>query len=120
MRVIYESVFVDPSRTRCIRSNRRMHVGGQAASNRLQILDNSRASPVDVRAVFRDDENVGIVKHRLGTDGLHVWRGEQGGDDWIGDLVFDDVRRLAFPIRVNNDLYVRNIWQGIERNVPML
>src|SRR5205807_4882040 len=118
MRVINQNVFVDPARTRCVRADCWMHIGRQAASNRLQIFHNPRACPVNVCAVLKYDEDVAIVEHCLSTDRLYVWRCQERRHNGIGDLILDDTWRLTFPVRMNNDFYVRNIRQGIERNVP--
>ena len=106
MAVIDEHIFIDPTRTGRIGTNGGMNVCGKPAGNRLQILDNPRARPINIRPVFEDHEDVRIVKHGLGTHRLYLRRGQQSSDDWVGNLVFDDVRRLTLPVGVNDDLHV--------------
>ena len=81
-----------------------MHVLGQSALDLLQVFDDARARPVEIRAVLEDDEDIRIAEHRLRAHGLDMRRSQQAGDDRIGHLVFDDVGRLARPIRVDDHL----------------
>src|SRR5207248_7006209 len=73
--------------------------------------------PINVCAVLKYDEDVAIIEHRLGANGLYVWRRQERRYDGVGDLIFDDVGRFAFPTGMNDDLNVGNIRQGIERDV---
>ena len=45
IRAIYQNVFIDPTRARCVRSNRRMHIRWQTTSNSLEIFNHPRTSP---------------------------------------------------------------------------
>ena len=62
------------------------------------------ARPVEVGSVLEDDEDIRIAEHGLRAHGLYMRRREQGRDDGIGDLVFDDGGRLALPFGVDDDL----------------
>jgi hypothetical protein len=75
----------------------------------LQVFNHTRARPVEVGAVFKNYIDVGIAKHGLRADGLHMRGGQQAGDDWVGYLVFDDIGRLACPTRMNDHLHVRDV-----------
>ena len=100
-----------------IRAERRRHTFRQLSAEAAEIFQHPAARPVRVRAVLENDidkrETVkGIAAHRLlPRHGQHL------GCDGVGDLVLDDVRRLAFPRRVNDDLRVREVGDGVERNV---
>ena len=48
---------------------------------------------------------------------LTLRRRQQRGDDRVGDLVLDNVGRLAGPAGMNDHLHVRDVGQGVERNV---
>src|SRR3954454_6057400 len=45
-------------------------------------------------------------------------RSEQAGDDGIGDLVLDDIGRLASPRCMHHDLHIGDVGQGVERHMP--
>ncbi len=79
----------------------------------LDVFEDAGAGPVEVGAVFEDDEDVGIAEHGLGAHGFHMRSGEKRGDDGVGDLVFDDVGWLAFPGNVDDYLDVGNIGQSV-------
>ncbi len=117
MAVVDEGVLVDPACAGCVRTNGGMHVCWQAPCDLLQILQDARARPIEIRSVLEDDEDVGIAEHRLRAHCFDMRRGQQSRDDRIGNLVLDDVGWLTCPRRVDDDLHVGDIRQGIERNV---
>ena len=93
-----------------------MNVGGQSPLNLLQVFNHAGTCPVDIRTIFKYDEDVRIIEHGLGTYGLDLRSSQQCGNNRVCDLVFDNVRGLALPARVNNHLYVRNVRQRIQGN----
>ena len=94
-----------------------MHVLRQSPADLLKILDDARARPVQIRPVLENDEDVGIAEHGLCPNGFDVRRGQQAGDDRIGDLIFDDIGRFTIPSGVDDHLHIRDIRQGVERYV---
>ena len=63
--VIDEHIFIDPTRTGRVRADGRMHICRKPTGNRLQILHNPRTRPINIRSVFEDNEDVGIIEHGL-------------------------------------------------------
>jgi hypothetical protein len=94
-----------------------MNVGRQAPSDLLEVFDDPRACPIQVGAVFKDDVNIRIAEHRLSTHGLYMRSRKKVCHDGIRDLVFDDVRRLSRPTRMNDYLNIGDVRERIERNV---
>src|SRR5439155_16364281 len=71
----------------------------------------------DVGAVLKNDVNEGFAEHRLATDEFHFWRGDKDAGNRIRDLVFNEIGRASFPLRVNDHLHVTQIGNCIERRV---
>ena len=97
MAAIDESIFVDPACAGGVGANGGMHIGGQASGDLLQILCYAGTRPVEVGVILKDDEDIRVAEHGLGAHILDVRSGEQSGDDRVGDLVFDHIRRFAGP-----------------------
>src|SRR5256885_12798808 len=76
--VIDEHVLINPTRTGRVRTDRRMHVCGKPAGNRLQILHNPRTGPVNVGPVFEDNKDVRVIEHGLRAYRLHLRRSQEG------------------------------------------
>ncbi len=93
-----------------------MYVRGQPSGDLLQIFGHARPRPVEVGAVLKDDEDIGVAEHGLGAHVLHVRSREQSGHDRVGDLVFNHIRRLTGPLRVNDHLHVADVGQRVERH----
>src|SRR6266849_9338366 len=115
--VIDEHIFIDPAGSGRVRADGRMNVCGKPTRDRLQILHNPRTSPINVRPVFEDNKDVRVIEHGLCAYRLHLRRSQEGSDNGVGDLIFDDVGWFAFPVGVNDHLHVGNIRQGVQRNV---
>src|ERR1019366_7687930 len=118
MAVIHENIFVDPSGPGGIRPNYRMNAYWQPPLDLLQILDDTRPRPIQIRSIFEHDKNIGVAEHRLCSYGFDMRRRQEISDDGIGDLIFDDAGWHSHPRRMNNDFHVGNIRQRIERNSP--
>ncbi len=94
-----------------------MHALGQTPADLLQVLDDTRACPVEIGAVLKNHIDVRITKHRLRANSFDMRGSKQDGDDRIGHLVFDNIGWFTRPARMNNHLHVRNVWEGIQRYV---
>jgi hypothetical protein len=114
---IDQGILKDPARARCIRPDSWMNVGGQTTADLLEVFDDPRTCPIQVGAVFKDDIHIRIAEHRLSTNGLHVRSRKKAGHDGVGDLVFDNVRKLTSPACVDDHLDVGDVRERIERNM---
>ena len=95
--LVDDGILVDPACARRIGADRRMYVLRQPPADLLQVFNDPRARPVEVRAILKDYIDVGIPEHGLRANGFDMRGGQQAGDDRIGHLVFDDVGRLTRP-----------------------
>src|SRR5579859_1044838 len=93
--LVYYRVFIDPACAGCIGADRRMHVLRKTSAYLLQVFDDPRARPVKIGAVLKNHVDVGVSEHGLCANSLHMRSGEQAGDNRIGYLVFDNIRRLT-------------------------
>src|ERR1700688_4095656 len=118
MAVIHKDVLIDPPGPGCVRSDYGMNSLRQSALDLLHVLQDARPRPIQVRSIFKYDEDVGVPEHCLCPYGFDMWGCKQGSDNGVGDLIFDDAWRLTHPGRMNNDFYVGNIRQRIERDSP--
>ena len=90
---------------------------GQASRNEVQVFEHAAARPVHVGAVFEDDVDEreaeeGIAAHDLGVrDRQHLRRQR------IGDLILDDLRRLAGVFGVDDHLHVGEVGDGVHGRV---
>ena len=113
--LIHERVFVDPAHARGVRADDGIHALGQHAAHGVEVFDDSRARPINIRAVLEDDIDERLAEHRFAADELHLRRGDEARGDRISDLVLDEVGRTAFPIGIDDDLHVAEVGNGIER-----
>ena len=111
-------VFVHPSRTGGVGPNHRRYVFWQDPLELLDIFKNARPRPVEVGAVFKNCEDVGVSKHRLRADGLHMRGGQQRCYDRVGDLVLNNIGGLPCPRDVHDHLHIGDVRQSIQRNLP--
>ena len=116
MRAVHDGVLVDPARASGIWPDSGMHVRGQPPGDLLQVFGHARPSPVEVGVILKDNEDIGVAEHGLGTHVLHVRSRKQSGHDRVGDLVLNHTRWFTGPRGVNNHLHVADVGQGIERN----
>src|SRR6266481_3151778 len=114
MAVIHQCIFVNPARASGVGANRWVDIRRQSACNCLQILHNSRARPIKIGSILKYYEYVAVVKHCLRAHGFHIRRGQQRCHNRVCDLILNNVGGLAFPVRMNNDLDVGDVRQGVK------
>src|SRR5216683_2314323 len=114
---VNQHILEDPAHAGCVWPNHWHGTLRQASSELLNVFENTRARPVKICAVLKNYKHIGIAKHGLRSHGFHMRSGEQRCDNRIGELVLDYIGWPPGPRRVNDDLYVRNIWQRVQRNV---
>src|SRR5258707_14321960 len=115
MAAVHKNVFIDPSGPGRIRPDDRMNSFRQSALELLHVFQDARARPIKIRSVFKHDEDIGVAEHRLCSYGFDMRGRQQGSDNRIGDLIFDDAWRLTHPGSMNYDFDVGNIRQRVER-----
>ena len=91
-RGIHQSVLINPSESRSIRAQFGLNPFWQTGNDTGEILHDSRARPIQIRSVLKDDVHVRVAEIGEAPDGLHLRRSQHRRDDWIGDLVLDYVR----------------------------
>src|SRR6185437_3724682 len=109
-------VFVDPPCASRVRSNDGMNIFWQAPLYLLQIFQDTRPRPIEIGAILEDNEDVGIAKHGLRSHCFDLGSSQKSRDNGIGDLIFDKIRWLPCPRRVDGYFHVGNIRQCIKRN----
>ncbi len=112
---IDDGILIDPARAGCIGTDSRMNIRGQPPGNLLQVLRHARSRPVEICVVLKHDEDIRVAEHGLSTHVLHARSRKQGGHDRVGNLVFNHIRGLASPLRVNDHLHVADVGQCVQR-----
>jgi hypothetical protein len=80
------------------------------------VLEHARAPPIDVRAFIENYIDIRKAIIRAAANGAHMRGGQHRRDDRICDLVFDQIRTSPRPLRVDDDLGIRQIGNRIKRN----
>ena len=104
--LVNDGILKDPARAGRVGADGWMHILWQAAADLLKIFDYARTRPIRIGSIFEDDKDIGVSKHCLRAHRLHVRRSQEASDNRISDLIFDDIRRLAFPTRMDDDLNI--------------
>ena len=117
-RAVDERVFVHPADTGRVRSKRGLCAGGQSSLDLVEVFEHARARPVQVGAILEQH-----VHERVAEEGIAAYRSGAGHRhhrrrDRIGDLVLDDLRRLPRERSADDDLYVGQVGNRIDRRGP--
>lgn len=115
---IDERVLVHPADAGRIRPERHGRAGRQAALHLAQVFEHARARPVGIGAVVEQHVDERIAERRVRAHGRRARHAEQRRRQRIGDLILDDLRRLARIRRLHDHLRVRQVGQRIERRLP--
>ncbi len=113
-----DRVLVGPAHAGGVGSERRRDAGRQALAGRGEVFEDAASRPVDVGAVLEDHVDEGDAKEGEAAHDLRLRHRQHRGRQRIGDLVFDDLRRLAGIIGVDDDLRVGEVGDRVERQVP--
>src|SRR5271155_4608516 len=89
MTLVDESIFVNPARAGRVGPDHRTYAGRKLACNLFEVFQHAAPRPIDVGAVFEDDEHIRVVGHRLRANRLDVWSSKHRGDNRIGHLILD-------------------------------
>ena len=106
---IDEHIFEHPTHTGRIRPDHRRCPCGQASTEPLNVFEDTRAGPINIGAVLKDDINVRVAEHGLRPHSLHLGCGQQGRNNGIRDLIFNDIWRSSRPRGVNYDLHIGDV-----------
>ena len=113
----HHGILVDPADAGGIGTHGRRHAGGQPRGRAVEKLQHARARPVDVGAVLEDDIDERHAEEREAAHDLRARHREHGRGQGIGDLVLDHLRRLPRILRVDDHLRIREIRNGVERQM---
>ena len=109
-------ILVDPADAGGIRPQAGRDARRQAPRRRAQIFQHARARPVEVGAVLEDHVDKGDAEEREAAHHPRLRHAQHRGGQGIGDLVLDHLRRLARKFRVDDDLDVGEVGDGVERH----
>ena len=115
-RPVHENVLEAPAHSGRVRTEVRVDPLGKLTPEPVQIFEHAAARPVEVRSVLKNDVDVREAEEGVAADGLDLRGGDERGDDRVRELVFDEVRVLALPVRVDDHLDVREIRKSVERD----
>ena len=101
-----------------IRAERRRYAGRQSLLREIQVFENAAARPINIRAVLEYDIDKRDAEERKAAHHLRARHRQQRRRERIGNLILDDLRRLARIVGVDNDLRIGEIGNGIQRRVP--
>ena len=111
-----ERIHEGPADAGGVRTKVRSHVLGQGAGESTEVFQHAAAGPIGLGAVRENHINEGVSVKRISAHDLGRRHREHLGRDGIGHLVLHNLRRLAGPLGVDDDLGVGQVGDGIERN----
>ena len=100
-----------------VRAERGRDVLGQLRAEAAEVFEHAAARPVRIGAVLEDHVDEREPVERVAAHDLLARHRKHLGRDRIRDLVLDDLRRLARPLGVDDDLHVGQVRDGVQRNV---
>ena len=109
-------ILVDPADAGRVGPEARGHAGRKTPRGRAQIFEHARARPIEIGAVLEDHIDEGDAEEGEAAHHPRFRHGQHGGGQRIGDLVLDDLRRLAGIFGVDDDLHVGEVGDGVERH----
>ncbi len=110
-----DGIFEHPTHAGGVRTERRGYARRQLLLREIEIFEHAAARPVDVGAVLEHDVDEGDAEEGETAHHLRAGNGEKRRGQRIGDLILDDLRRLAGIFGVDDDLGIGEIGDRIER-----
>ena len=110
-----QGVFVDPAHPGRVGAQGRPRRLGQSRLDLTEVFENPRPGPVEVRPLVEQDIDVAVAEERIPPHRAGAGHRQHGRGQGIGDLVLDNLRRLAGIGGPDNDLDVRQVGQGVDR-----
>ena len=99
---------------RRVRAKRRRDAGRQALGDETHALQDAGAREVQIDVVVEDDVDHREAERRLGADDANAGETLQVHRQRIADLVFHLLRAVTRPVREDDDLVVREVWNRID------
>src|SRR5260221_13134031 len=115
--VAANDVLVNPTYSGRVRPERRRNSCRQSLRRGVEVFENARTGPIQVSTVLKDDIDERNSKKGKPTNDPRPRNAEHRSGQGIGDLIFDDLRRLAGIFSVDDDLNVGEIRNCIERHM---
>ena len=112
-----QGVLVDPADAGGVGSQLDLGRRRQRPLDAGEVLQHAAAGPVQVGAVLEDDVDEREAEERVAAHGLGEGHGEHLGRQRVGDLVLDDLRRLARVGGEDDHLDVGEVGNRVERDV---
>src|SRR6266700_5863056 len=100
MSAVNQHVLENPTHSGGIWPNHGLRPLWQASAKLLNVFENPRTRPVQVRPVLKYDKHIGVAEHCLCTHGFHMRCSEQCRDNRIRDLILYDIWRAPRPRRM--------------------
>ena len=111
---VFENVLEYPSDAARVGSERRDHACRHLLLNAADLLKNTGARPIDVSIFSEDRIDEAHAEHRVAAHCADARRALQCANQWIGDLVFDEIGASAHPLAVHDHLRIGEIGDGVE------
>ena len=110
-----DGVLVDPADAGRVRPEGRRHASRQALRGGVEIFEHAASRPIGIGAVLEDHVDEGDAEEGEAAHHLRLRHRQHGRRERIGDLVLDDLRRLARIVGVDDHLHVGEVGDGVER-----
>src|ERR1700736_2806927 len=109
-------ILIDPSHYRRVRTQARRHPRRQPPRRRAEIFEHTRARPVEVGAVLKDDVDERNAEEREAAHDAGFWNAQHRRGQRISHLILDHLWRLTGILRVDDHLNIGEVGNGIERH----
>ena len=90
---------------------------GNCAADGAEIFEHAAPRPIRIGAVLEDHIHKREAVEGIAAHDFRVRHREHFRREGIGHLVLDDLRRLPLPFGVDDDLRIRQVGDGIKRNI---
>lgn len=112
-----EHVLIDPTHAGGVRPELGFDTGGQAVFHKVQVFQNPAPRPIQIRPVVKNNVDERLLKHADAAYDLRVRNTHHRRGEWIGDLIFHHVGRLAGVVSRHDHLHVGQIRDRIQVDV---
>src|SRR5213078_1349695 len=111
-------VLIDPPHAGGVGPEPGLGTGGEPALNRVQVLEHARAGPIEICPILEDHVHERRAEHRLPAHDFHLGDRKECGEERVRDLILHHLGRLARPVRVDDDLGVREVGDRVHGHGP--